>query len=46
MDKNTILKIVAEQNVRIIRLQFTDILGVMKSISITNDQLKKPLECE
>lgn len=46
MDKNTILKIVAEQNVRFIRLQFTDILGVMKSISITDDQLEKALDGE
>jgi len=46
MDKHTILKIAAEQNVRFIRLQFTDILGVMKSISITEDQLEKALDGE
>lgn len=46
MDKSTIMRIAAEQNVRFIRLQFTDILGVMKSISITEDQLQKALNGE
>lgn len=46
MDKGTIMQIVAEQNVRFVRLQFTDILGVMKSISITTDQLEKALDGE
>lgn len=46
MDKETIFKIVEENNVKFIRLQFTDILGVMKSISITNDQLQKALDGE
>lgn len=46
MDKKTIMNIVAEEKVKFIRLQFTDILGVMKSISITADQLEKALNGE
>lgn len=46
MDKEYILRIAAEENVKFIRLQFTDILGVMKSISITVDQLEKALDGE
>ena len=42
MDKNTILKIVAEQNVRFIRLQFTDILGVMKASPLPTISWRKP----
>ncbi|MGS0764595.1 type I glutamate--ammonia ligase [Syntrophomonas curvata] len=46
MDKDSIMLKVREEDVRIIRLQFTDILGVMKSISITADQLEKALDGE
>ncbi|MEA1961585.1 MAG: type I glutamate--ammonia ligase [Bacillota bacterium] len=46
MNKEYILKKAAEENVTFIRLQFTDILGVMKSISITVDQLEKALDGE
>ncbi len=46
MTKEEILKIVKEKNIKFIRLQFTDILGVMKSISITDDQLDKALNGE
>ena len=46
MDKESILRTVAENDVKFIRLQFTDILGVMKSISITSDQLEKALDGE
>ncbi|HOQ09431.1 MAG TPA: type I glutamate--ammonia ligase [Syntrophomonadaceae bacterium] len=46
LDKESILRIAAENNVQFIRLQFTDILGVMKSISITIDQLEKALDGE
>ncbi len=46
MDKASILRLAAEQEVVFIRLQFTDILGVMKSISITVDQLEKALDGE
>ncbi|HZK43418.1 MAG TPA: type I glutamate--ammonia ligase [Syntrophomonadaceae bacterium] len=46
MTKEEILKSASENNVKFIRLQFTDILGVMKSISITDDQLEKALDGE
>lgn len=46
MDKEFILKKAAEENVQFIRLQFTDILGVLKNISITLDQLEKALDGE
>lgn len=46
MDIEKIFKIVEEENVKFIRLQFTDILGVMKNISITVDQLGKALNGE
>lgn len=46
MTKEEILKLTREKNVKFIRLQFTDILGVMKSISITDDQLDKALDGE
>jgi len=46
LDKESILRIAAENDVKFIRLQFTDILGVMKSISITVDQLEKALDGE
>ena len=39
MDRDFIFKKVEEENVKFIRLQFTDILGVLKAISITVDQL-------
>ena len=42
MDKASILRVAAEQEIEFIRLQFTDI-RVMKSISITVDQLEKAL---
>ncbi|HNX28713.1 MAG TPA: type I glutamate--ammonia ligase [Syntrophomonadaceae bacterium] len=46
MTKEEILKKAQEANVQFIRLQFTDILGVMKNISITADQLGKALDGE
>lgn len=42
--KEDILKIVAEQDVKFIFLQFTDILGMLKSVSITASQLEKALD--
>ncbi|MDR1801156.1 MAG: glutamine synthetase family protein [Lachnospiraceae bacterium] len=38
-----ILRIVEEEDVRFIRLQFTDIFGTMKNMAITDSQLKKAL---
>ncbi len=46
MDKASILTRVKEDNVKFIRLQFTDILGVLKAIAITDDQLEKALDGE
>lgn len=46
MDKAYIMNKAREENVRFIRLQFTDIMGVMKSVSITYEQLEKALEGE
>jgi glutamine synthetase len=46
MNKESIMRMAKEENVKFIRLQFTDILGVMKSISITADQLEKALDGE
>ena len=37
--KEDIFNLVKEQNVKFIRLQFTDIFGVLKNVAITVDQL-------
>ena len=42
--KEDILRLAKEQNVRFIRLQFTDILGCMKNVAITINQLEKALD--
>jgi glutamine synthetase len=44
--KDDILRMAEEQNVRFIRLQFTDILGCMKNVAITISQLEKALDNE
>ena len=41
MSREEILKIAAERNVKFIRLQFTDILGVLKNVAIPIGQLEK-----
>lgn len=41
--KEDILRLVEENGVKFIRLQFTDIFGVLKNIAITNSQLEKAL---
>ena len=46
MEINEIKKLVDEKNVKFIRLQFTDITGVLKNIAITPEQLDKALEGE
>ncbi|MCH9007256.1 glutamine synthetase [candidate division KSB1 bacterium] len=43
-DKERVLKIVKDNNVRFIRLWFTDILGFLKSFAITVDELEETLE--
>ena len=44
--KDDIRRMVAENNVKFIRLQFTDILGTLKNISITEKQLERALNNE
>jgi len=44
MTKEEILKIVKEKNVKFIRMWFTDLLGQLKSFSITQKELEKGLE--
>lgn len=44
MNKEDVLKIVNDENIDFIRLQFTDIFGMLKSVTITHDQLKNVLE--
>ncbi len=42
--KEEVLRIVREQDVKFIRLQFTDIFGILKNVAITADQLDKALD--
>ncbi|APF24385.1 type I glutamate--ammonia ligase [Clostridium butyricum] len=42
--KEDILKLVQENGVRFIRLQFTDIFGALKNVAITEKQLAKALD--
>ena len=42
--KEDIFKIVEEEDVEFIRLQFTDIFGTLKNVAITSSQLEKALE--
>ena len=42
--KNDIFRMVEEEDVEFIRLQFTDIFGVLKNVAITSSQLKRALE--
>lgn len=42
--KEDILRIAKEQNVRFIRLQFTDLLGTIKNLEIPTSQLAKALD--
>lgn len=42
--REDILRMVDEQDVRFIRLQFTDILGALKNVAITRSQLEKALD--
>ncbi|NLV16174.1 MAG: type I glutamate--ammonia ligase [Syntrophomonadaceae bacterium] len=44
MTKEDVLKLANEEKIRFIRLQFTDIMGVPKNVSITVDQLEKALD--
>ncbi len=42
--KQDIMRIIEEQDVKFIRLQFTDVLGTLKNIAVTVSQLPKILE--
>ena len=44
MQKSEILDITSKQNVRFLRLQFTDILGVNKNVEIPASQFEKALD--
>ncbi|MEA4924383.1 MAG: type I glutamate--ammonia ligase [Syntrophomonadaceae bacterium] len=46
MNSDDVIRIVQEENVKFIRLEFTDILGVLKNISIPVEQLGKALNNE
>jgi glutamine synthetase len=46
MDKADVMRLAEENNVGFIRLQFTDIMGVPKNVSIPFDQLEKALDGE
>lgn len=44
--KEEIMKLVEEEDVEFIRLQFTDIFGTMKNVAVTSSQLEKALNNE
>ena len=44
--KKDITRLVEEEDVEFIRLQFTDMFGTMKNVAITSNQLEKALENE
>ena len=46
MTKGEILKVCERENVRFMRLQFTDILGIIKNVEIPNSQFSKALDGE
>jgi len=46
MENKDVMALAKENGVKFIRLQFTDILGVMKNVAITVEQLDKALEGE
>jgi len=46
LDNNEVLEMAKELGVKFIRLQFTDIFGVLKNVSVTVEQLEKALNGE
>ena len=42
--KQDIIRIVEEEDIEFIRLQFTDIFGTLKNVAITAGQLEKALD--
>lgn len=45
-EKNQLIELAGAQGVKFIRLQFTDIFGVLKNVAITIEQLEKALDGE
>ena len=43
-NKEDIMRMVEEEDVEFIRLQFTDIFGMLKNVAITASQLEKALD--
>ena len=41
--KEDILRIIKEENIEFVRLQFTDIFGILKNVAITANQVEKAL---
>ncbi|MGI6037090.1 MAG: type I glutamate--ammonia ligase [Limnochordia bacterium] len=46
MDRETIIKMADELGIKFIRLQFTDILGIVKNVAIPRSQLERALDNE
>jgi glutamine synthetase len=46
LSKSEILKVCEQENVRFMRLQFTDILGIIKNVEIPRSQFSKALDGE
>ena len=44
MTREEIIRIVEEEEVEFIRLQFTDLFGIFKNIAITSSQLERALD--
>ena len=42
--KEDIMRMVEEEDIEFIRLQFTDIFGMLKNVAITSSQLEKALD--
>ena len=41
--KENIIKLVQDNNIKFIRMQFTDVFGQLKNVTITASQLEKAL---
>ena len=44
MDRTEILRVCDEENVRFLRLQFTDLMGVIKNVEVPRSQFEKALD--
>ncbi|MEK7791158.1 MAG: glutamine synthetase beta-grasp domain-containing protein, partial [Deltaproteobacteria bacterium] len=44
--KNELLRIMKQENVRFLRLQFTDIMGIIKNVEVPERQFEKALNNE